>query len=135
MAKKTNKSPKTKSNKKPPVRKVKTTASKKVVKTPVTPVVEKQKTTPVSARSSRISKESTPVELPFGKMNYILLIVGVVIIALGFLLMSMDDFVDATQFSVSLYIAPVVVVAGFLEIIYAIMYSPKKQATEDASAE
>lgn len=67
-------------------------------------------------------------ELPFGKMNYILLLVGVGIIALGFFLMSLDPFIDAKQFSISLYIAPIVVVAGFIEIIYAIMYKPASPA-------
>lgn len=81
-----------------------------------------------SASSKAPSKAAT--EMPFGKMNYILLLVGVGIIALGFFLMSLDGFVDATEFSVSLYIAPVVVVAGFLEIIYAIMYQPKQQEGE-----
>ena len=63
--------------------------------------------------------------LPFGKMNYILLGVGVALIALGFFLMSLDGFVDATKFSISLYIAPWLVVGGFAEIIYAIMYQPR----------
>ncbi|MEL6590463.1 MAG: DUF3098 domain-containing protein [Bacteroidota bacterium] len=80
-----------------------------------------------SKSSSRSRKEQTEAVLPFGRMNYILLIIGIAIIGLGFLLMSMDDFVDATQFSVSLYIAPFVVVGGFVEIIYAIMYRAPQQ--------
>jgi uncharacterized membrane protein HdeD (DUF308 family) len=75
-------------------------------------------------------KESNPkdaqVEMPFGRMNYILLIAGIVVIGFGFFLMSLDNFVDATKFSISLYIAPIVVVAGFVEIIFAIMYNPDK---------
>lgn len=63
--------------------------------------------------------------LPFGKMNYILLGIGVALIAIGFFLMSLDGFVDATQFSISLHIAPLLVVGGFGEIIYAIMYQPR----------
>ncbi|MEO1382019.1 MAG: DUF3098 domain-containing protein [Bacteroidota bacterium] len=63
--------------------------------------------------------------MPFGRMNYILLVVGVLIISLGFYLMSLDEFIDAKEFSISLYIAPPIVVGGFLEIIYAIMYRPK----------
>ncbi|MEL6250622.1 MAG: DUF3098 domain-containing protein [Bacteroidota bacterium] len=67
--------------------------------------------------------------LPFGRMNYILLLIGIGIIGLGFFLLSLDDFVDATEFSVSLYIAPVVIVGGFIEIIYAIMYKDKSQTS------
>ncbi len=80
-----------------------------------------------SSSASRARKDQTPAVLPFGRMNYILLVVGIAIIGFGFLLMSMDDFIDATQFSVSLYIAPFVVVAGFVEIIYAIMYKAPQQ--------
>ena len=77
--------------------------------------------------ASRTRKDQTPAVLPFGRMNYILLVIGIAIIGFGFLLMSMDDFIDATKFSVSLYIAPFVVVAGFVEIIYAIMYKAPQQ--------
>lgn len=65
------------------------------------------------------------MELPFTRKNYMLLLIGVGMIAVGFFLMSLDDFVDASKFSISLYIAPPIVVAGFLEIIYAIMYKDK----------
>ncbi len=77
-------------------------------------------------------KEATPVVLPFGRMNYILLVIGIAVIAFGFLLMSLDDFVDATQFSISLYVAPFVVVAGFVEIIYAILYKSPTELEPDA---
>jgi len=87
-------------------------------------------TTSVSStpRKRKTRTKKTEVEvLPFGRMNYILLIVGIVIIGLGFFLLSLDDFVDATEFSISLYIAPIVIVGGFIEIIYAIMYKDKSQ--------
>lgn len=86
-----------------------------------------------TTQKSRSSQTETPAHLPFERMNYILLIVGVLIIGFGFFLMSLDGFVDATQFSVSLYIAPVVVVGGFIEIIYAIMYKPKRISSPDNS--
>ncbi len=92
-----------------------------------------------SPKSSTTSTQSSPImpekkeDLPFSRMNYILLLIGVLIIGFGFFLMSLDDFVDATEFSISLYIAPVVVVGGFLEVIYAIMYKPKQISTSDNS--
>ena len=92
------------------------------------PKVVVQKTTPppTPKKTSRPPKtENSTVTLPFTKQNYILLAIGVGIIVLGFFLMSLDNFVDATQFSISLYIAPIVVIAGFAEIAYAIMYRPK----------
>ncbi|MEO0468767.1 MAG: DUF3098 domain-containing protein [Bacteroidota bacterium] len=82
-----------------------------------------------SATRSKRNQPEEPVELPFSRMNYILLAVGIGIIGLGFLLMSMDPFIDSKQFSISLYIAPPVVVLGFIEVIYAIMYKPKDADT------
>ncbi|MEL6131773.1 MAG: DUF3098 domain-containing protein [Bacteroidota bacterium] len=88
-------------------------------------------TAPATPKPQRQTKEQKEVVMPFGRMNYILMIVGVLIISLGFYLMSLDDFVDANEFSISLYIAPPIVIAGFLEIIYAIMYRPKNEAVKD----
>ncbi|MEM6764297.1 MAG: DUF3098 domain-containing protein [Bacteroidota bacterium] len=105
-----------KSSPKKPIKKVKAVAKSQANKQ-VSPKAVK----PVSSPSNVPNKE---VVLPFTRMNYILLIVGVLIIGLGFFLMSLDEFVDATQFSISLYVAPIVVIVGFLEIIYAIMYKP-----------
>jgi hypothetical protein len=77
-----------------------------------------------AAKTTR--NHDAPVQLPFGRMNYILLLIGIGIIALGFILMSQDPFVDAREFSISLYVAPPIVVLGFLEVIFAIMYKPKE---------
>ncbi len=89
-------------------------------------------TTPESRAKASVS--DSEVQLPFTRMNYILLLVGIGLIALGFMLMSLDDFIDATEFSISLYIAPPIVVLGFLEIIYAIMYRPKEKASPESPA-
>ncbi len=67
-------------------------------------------------------------DLPFGRMNYILMGIGVAVLGLGFVLMGQDSFVDANEFSISLHIAPVIVVAGFIELIFAIMYKDKHEA-------
>lgn len=77
-----------------------------------------------AAESRAGSTNHSSMVLPFVRMNYILLLAGVALIAFGFYLMSLDNFVDATQFSISLHIAPIVVVSGFVGIIYAIMYKP-----------
>ncbi len=138
MAKKTPKSSKTGSKRKPSNTPQKTSRGssntrRKVVVAAGKEPEEKREATPTQIKSTTAKKASPEAVLPFTRMNYILLAVGVAIIILGFFLMSLDDFVDATKFSVSLYIAPIVVISGFAEIIYAIMYKPKT-ATTDTSA-
>ncbi|MBX7240149.1 MAG: DUF3098 domain-containing protein [Bacteroidia bacterium] len=67
--------------------------------------------------------------LPFTKMNYILLLVGIGMISLGFFLMR-GPFVDSKTFSVPLHISPLLVVGGFIEIVFAIMYKPRTPKSE-----
>ncbi len=88
---------------------------------------------PSSRRSSSPQREQAVV-MPFSRMNYLLMIAGVAIIALGFILMSFDPFIDATQFSISLYVAPPIVIFGFMSIFYAIMYRDHTQKETSRSA-
>ena len=66
----------------------------------------------------------------FGRMNYILLAVGMLVVVLGFILMSGDsstteaynpDIFGARRTKV----APVVCLLGFVSMIYAVVYKPK----------
>lgn len=82
--------------------------------------------------ASRNVPAQTEVVLPFARRNYLLLLLGIGIIGIGFFLMSLDPFIDAKEFSISLYVAPIVVVAGFLEVIYAIMYRDKSRLSSDS---
>lgn len=68
-----------------------------------------------------------------GKMNYYLIILGVVIIVIGFILMSGGKYTDPNVFNgEELYstrritIAPIVVLLGFTIEIFAIFYKQKK---------
>jgi len=109
-------------------KKVVKTSAKKVVKTSTAPRAEKKR--PVPTAAAEVRQEA----LPFTKTNYILLIIGIVVILAGFVLMSTGEFVDATEFSVALYIAPIMVVGGFAEIIYAIMYRSDAHASNSESS-
>lgn len=76
--------------------------------------------------------------LAFGKINFILLAVGVAIIILGFLMMSggqsTEKFFDATIFNdMRIKVAPVVTFIGFVSIIVAIIVKPK--TTDDDFAQ
>lgn len=66
----------------------------------------------------------------FDKINFILIALGMVIVILGFILMSgggSDESVfDADIFSVHrIKVAPVVCFIGFISIVYAIIRKPK----------
>lgn len=66
----------------------------------------------------------------FDKINFILIAVGMVIVILGFILMSgggSDESVfDVDIFSVRrIKVAPVVCFIGFISIVYAIIRKPK----------
>ncbi|MDP5172104.1 MAG: DUF3098 domain-containing protein [Bacteroidia bacterium] len=104
---------------------------KKIVKTSAKKIVNTtSEQTEVSTERKRPMPSTAKAELhvdalPFTRTNYLLLLAGIGVIVLGFILMVTDSFVDATQFSVPLHIAPWLVIGGFVEIIFAIMYRPK----------
>ncbi len=71
-------------------------------------------------------------EFPFAKINYQLLLIGLGIILTGYLLMvgggtdNPNEFNEAELFSPRrITVAPLVVLAGYSFIIYAIMKKPK----------
>ncbi|MBR2367872.1 MAG: DUF3098 domain-containing protein [Alistipes sp.] len=75
--------------------------------------------------------------MPFSRKNYLLMLVGVVIIVVGFVLMSGGGEHTVTDFDESIFsfrritLAPIVVIAGFAFEIYAIM----KRFSEDKGDE
>lgn len=83
----------------------------------------------VGSMAQASSRSKSKETLPFTRKNYLLVLLGVGIIALGFFLMTLEPFIDATKFSISLYIAPIIVVGGFIEVIFAIMYQEKTADT------
>lgn len=66
--------------------------------------------------------------LPFKKGNYRLMLLGILILIIGFVIMSLDTAPHGFGF-MGLTLGPLVVMAGFIFEIYAILYNPKK--TED----
>ncbi len=65
--------------------------------------------------------------MPLAKKNYLWLLIGFIVIVLGFVLMSGGGGTTATEFDYSMFsfrritLAPIVVVVGFVVEIYAIM--------------
>ena len=63
-------------------------------------------------------------KLPFGRKNYQWMIIGVVTLVVGFIVMSLDT--QQHGFGVlGLTIGPVIVMAGFIIEIYAILHKPE----------
>ncbi|MBS3993888.1 MAG: DUF3098 domain-containing protein [Bacteroidetes bacterium] len=68
----------------------------------------------------------------FGKKNYIIMIIGIIFIAVGFILMAGGGSDDPNVFNDEIYnfqrirLAPTLVLIGFAIEIYAIFASPKK---------
>jgi hypothetical protein len=64
-------------------------------------------------------------KLPFGKKNYQWMIIGVLTLTVGFIIMSLDNQQHGFGF-LGLTLGPVVVMAGFIIEIYAILHRPTK---------
>ena len=76
-------------------------------------------------------KEKNNLDFAFTKQNYALLLTGVALICAGLLLMIGGGSDDPTIFSDKLFdsqrltLAPVLIAAGFIVEIFAIMHKPK----------
>lgn len=63
--------------------------------------------------------------MPFGPRNYLLMIAGLAAVVIGYTAMRMENEVDGF---VSLYVAPVLILFGYLEIFFAIWWRSKSEA-------
>ncbi|MBK6732171.1 MAG: DUF3098 domain-containing protein [Bacteroidetes bacterium] len=84
-------------------------------------------------KNQPIKNVSQEEGMVLGKMNYYLILLGVVVIVIGFILMSGGKYTDPNVFNGDeLYstrritIAPIVVLLGFAIEIFAIFYKQKK---------
>lgn len=82
-------------------------------------------------RSRRSRGGSRGGALVFARRNYLLLIAGVLVVALGYVIMALEGEVDGF---LSLYVAPLLILGGYLEIIYAILWRPPSDPTRDPAA-
>lgn len=78
-----------------------------------------------------IKKDIKNVDFALGKENYRLLLIGVIIIIIGFILMTGGAVNDPNKFNPEVFsfrritLAPIVVLFGFIFEIWAIMKKPK----------
>ena len=78
------------------------------------------------------NEEKKGLQLAFGKVNYILMAVGIIVLAIGYILLAGGGSDDPNVFNPAmfdtrrLYVAPILIVLGFVVEIVAIMYKAKK---------
>ncbi len=75
--------------------------------------------------------EDAEGRMPFGRRNYLWMLVGLGVVIVGFLLMSGGGSDDRAAFNEAMFsfrritLAPIVVIAGFAIEVFAIMWRPK----------
>lgn len=90
--------------------------------------MKKEKQNPVDARKQQL--------LPLTFENYKLMLIGFVIIVIGFILMAGGGSDDPNVFNEDMFnfrritLAPILVLGGFAFEVYAIMKKPKKKREE-----
>lgn len=79
------------------------------------------------AHSSRRRSSKGRSRTVFRRRNYVLLLIGVALVAGGFVLMYVDNQFESI---ISLYVAPLLILGGYLEVIYAILWRPSDAKEE-----
>jgi membrane-bound ClpP family serine protease len=71
-------------------------------------------------------KQKQPGKLPFTKTNYILMITGVILIIIGYIVISLDK--EPYGFGLlGITIGPIMLMLGFVIQFFAIMYTEKRK--------
>lgn len=66
--------------------------------------------------------------LVFERRNYVLLLIGVLMIVVGFTAMYLEN---AYKGFISLYVSPILIVGGYAEIAYALLWSPSEESEDE----
>ena len=92
---------------------------------------EKPKTT-VTASKSMFNQQGEKATFAFGKENYKMMLIGIAVVAVGMITMIGGASEDPTKFSEAIFdtqrtiIAPIVIIAGFVVVLLAILKKPKE---------
>ena len=68
--------------------------------------------------------------LVFARTNYLILIASVALVVLGYTIMRVENAVDGF---LSLYVAPLMILGGYLGVIAAILWRPKEEPDGEAA--
>ncbi|MBQ9435921.1 MAG: DUF3098 domain-containing protein [Bacteroidales bacterium] len=95
---------------------------------------------PVENKSTKPNLKNKNSKQPplFRKVNYILMVIGVVILAIGYICLrgggaeSPNEFSEAIFDTRRLVVAPILMLSGLVIEIFAIMWHPRKKKEEPA---
>lgn len=94
---------------------------------------KKKNTVVKTAPTVNTNNEKKDFNFVFGPMNYILLAAGIILLGLGYILLSGGGSDDSNVFNPAMFdnrrlvVAPLMIVAGLVVEICAIMFRPKKK--------
>ena len=77
------------------------------------------------------AKRKADTSMVLSSRNYQLMVLGVALVMIGYTMMRIENEVDGF---ISLYVAPLIILGGYLEIIYAILWRPKVKVTDSDEA-
>jgi len=87
----------------------------------------------IMSNQKQQTKTKTPVQFAFDKEKYLWLIIGLIVSLLGFVIMIGGKSDDPHVFNESIFnfqritLAPILVLAGYGVVLYAILKKPKKE--------
>ncbi|MEM6782347.1 MAG: DUF3098 domain-containing protein [Bacteroidota bacterium] len=93
------------------------------------------------ARSRRAGRRATrqagtrKARMAFSRQNYLLLGLGLALVVAGYAIMLMDNATsdDPVNSPLSLYLAPLLLLGGYVEIVYAILWRPRTEPQAEAA--
>ena len=86
----------------------------------------------MAKENNKNNESNSPFTFVFGKINYIIMLVGIVLLALGYIFLSGGGSDDPNVFNPAmfdsrrLYVAPILIILGLIAEIVAIMYNGKR---------
>lgn len=82
-----------------------------------------------ASKSSAKASTGRPFQMPFEQKNIMIILGGIVIITLGYFLMSSDEVMG----SMALNVSPIILLLGYLVVIpFGIMYGAKHAKKDDS---
>lgn len=94
---------------------------------------KKNTATTVNNETKTNNADKATYDFAFGPMNYILLVAGIVLLGLGYILLSGGGSDDPNVFNPAMFnsqrmvVAPILIVVGLVVEICAIMFRPKNK--------